>query len=148
MRIGTSREVGRQGLLQDRGNPVASPVLRGYLACAQMKLRRIGVAVKQAPPCVADQLRDMRRNRHRRAQMLSTAQNASRKFVTYTCSAWIFHTATNRGCKSGLIHEVVTGRGVTGVVPGRSRRRVEWLTGINPVPNNHQSPAPFAGGEM
>ena len=41
--------------VEQRGNPVASPLARGYLANAQEKLRRGGVSVKQAPPQVMSQ---------------------------------------------------------------------------------------------
>ena len=41
--------------VEQRGNPVASPLARGYLANAQEKQRRGGVSVKQAPPQVMSQ---------------------------------------------------------------------------------------------
>ena len=41
--------------VEQRGNPVASPLVRGYLANAQEDQRRGGVSVKQAPPLVASQ---------------------------------------------------------------------------------------------
>ena len=82
--------------VEQRGNPVASPLVRGYLAIAQEEQRRGGVSVKQAPPLVASQLRrwviDVRR-------CVATLPTAAERFamvrdVKLFCVA--FHTMTRR----------------------------------------------------
>ena len=42
-----------------RGNPVASPVVQGYLSFVKREQRRVGVGVKHAPSTVAVQLRGL-----------------------------------------------------------------------------------------
>ena len=59
--------------VEKRGNPVASPIVRGYLSFVQGEQRRVGVGVRQAPPLVAVQLRDLVRDMRRRGQTLPTA---------------------------------------------------------------------------
>ena len=48
--------------VEKRSNPVASPIVQGYLSFVQGEQRRVGVGVKQAPPLVAVQLRGLVRN--------------------------------------------------------------------------------------
>ncbi|CAN0189078.1 unnamed protein product, partial [Laminaria digitata] len=59
--------------VEKRGNPVASPIVRGHLSFVQGEQRRVGVGVRQAPPLVAVQLRDLVRDMRRRGQTLPTA---------------------------------------------------------------------------
>ena len=65
--------------VEQRRNPVASPLVWGYLANAQEEQRRGGVSMKQAPPLVASQLRrlvvDMR-------QRVATLQTEAERFAT------------------------------------------------------------------
>ena len=56
-----------------RGNPAASPLVRGYLANAQEEQRRGGVSVKQVPPLVAGQLPKLVGDMCRRVPTLPTA---------------------------------------------------------------------------
>ena len=79
-----------------RGNPVASPLVRGYLSFAQGEQRRVGVGVKEAPPLVAVQLRELVCYMRRCAQTLPTAAEriAMIRDVAIFCVA--FHT-TKRG---------------------------------------------------
>ena len=78
--------------VEKRGNPVASPLMRGYLSFVQGEQRRVGVGVKQAPPLVAVQLRELVRDIRRRAQTLPTAAQriALIRDVAIFCVA--FHT--------------------------------------------------------
>ena len=48
--------------VEKRGNPVATPIVRGYLSFVQREQRRVGVGVKQAPLLVAVQLRGIGRD--------------------------------------------------------------------------------------
>ena len=41
------------GCVEKRGNPVANPIVQGYLSFVQGEQRRVGVGVKQAPPLEA-----------------------------------------------------------------------------------------------
>ncbi|CAN0075198.1 unnamed protein product, partial [Laminaria digitata] len=74
------------------GNPVASPIVRGYLSFVQGEQRRVGVGVRQAPPLIAVQLRDLVRDMRRRGQTLATAAEriAMIRDVAIFCLA--FHT--------------------------------------------------------
>ena len=78
--------------IEKRGNPVASPLVRGYLSFVQGEQRRVGVGVKQAPQLVAVQLRELVRDMRRRAQTLRTAAEriAMTRDVAIFCVA--FHT--------------------------------------------------------
>ena len=77
---------------KQRGNPVASPLVRGYLANAQEEQRRGGVSVKQAPPLVASQLRRLVTDMRRRGATLPTLAErfAMVRDVAISCVA--FHT--------------------------------------------------------
>ena len=59
--------------VEKRGNPVASPLVRGHLLFVQGEQRRVRVGVKQAPSLVVVQLRGPVRNMRPRAQTLPTA---------------------------------------------------------------------------
>ena len=78
--------------VEKRGNPVASPLVRGYLSFARGEQRRVGVGVKEAPPLVAVQLRELVRYMRRCAQTLPTAAEriAMIRDVAIFCVA--FHT--------------------------------------------------------
>ena len=77
--------------VERQGNPVASPLVRGYLSHAQEEKRRGGVSVKQAPP-LADQLRMLVVDVHRRVSTLpmAAARFAMVRDVAIFCVA--FHT--------------------------------------------------------
>ena len=78
--------------VEQRGNPVASPLVRGYLTNAQEEQRRGGVSVQQAPPLVKGQLQKLVGNMLRRVPTLPTAAErfAMVRDVAIFCVA--FHT--------------------------------------------------------
>ena len=89
--------------VEKRGNPVASPLVRGYLSFVQGEQRRVGVGVKQAPQLVAVQLRELVRDMRRRAQALRTAAEriAMIRDVAIFCVAFQHNEARFRAVGSG-----------------------------------------------
>ena len=80
--------------VEKRGNPVASPLVRGYLSFVRGEQRRVRVA-KQAPQSVAVQLRDGVRDT-RGSLMLLTAAELIPVFWDVASFCVIFH-AMKRG---------------------------------------------------
>ena len=78
--------------VEKRGNPVASPIVRGDLPFVLGEQRRVGVAVKQAPTLVAVQLRCFVRDMCRRARTLTTAAERIAKIRDVAIFCVTFHT--------------------------------------------------------
>ena len=77
---------------QKRGNPVASPIVRGYLFCVQGEQREVGVGVKQASPLATVQLRSRVRDTCRSARMLPTAAERIAIIQNAATFCVVFHT--------------------------------------------------------
>ena len=78
--------------VEKRGSPVASPLVRGYLSFVQEEQWRVGVGVKQAPPSVAVQLRELVRDMRRSAQTLPTAAERIAIIRDVAIFSLAFHT--------------------------------------------------------
>ena len=78
--------------VEKRGNPVVSPFVRGYLSLVQGEQRRVGVGVKQAPPLLAVQPRELVRDMRRRAQTLPTAAERIAMIREVAIICVVFHT--------------------------------------------------------
>ena len=78
--------------VEKRSNPVASPIVRGYLSFVQGGQRRVGVGVKQAPPLVAVELRGLVRDMRRHARMLPTAAERIAMIRDVVIFCVTFHT--------------------------------------------------------
>ena len=78
--------------VEQRGNPVASPLVRGYLANAPEEQRRGGVSVKLASPLVASRLRRLVIDVRRRVATLPTAAERSAMVRDVVIFGVAFHT--------------------------------------------------------